>query len=588
MISLDDIPENPGIYIMKSKGKIIYIGKAKILKRRVMSYFHKNHDNAPKTKELVKKIEDIDYILTNNEIEALILENNLIKKYSPKYNIALKDEKTYPYIKITKEKFPKIEIIRSTKRINGSKEELFGPYPMGVYKFIKAVKRVLKLRDCKRDMTKIYQRPCLKYNMGMCSGPCVYKNVEKEYREKIEELRDILKGKYQNLIKEFEKKMYEYSEKLEFEKAIVYKEKIEAVKNLKNSLTMEYGQNVDEDVFVVVQKNMKIFIYILNVREGKILGKNFIDVDLKLEENGELDNIFIQYYSKFPMPKNIILEEKFESSAKILESWSKISKTKKINIFFPKIKSRRLNLLEMAKLNLNKEIEKFYNKKENLERGLYKLREELHLKKIPMRIECFDISNIQGKDAVGSMSVAIEGKNIPKEYRRFKITVKDTPDDFKMMEEVLTRRYSKLKEYELPQLILIDGGLGQLGIAEKVLKSVGKFEYLDIISIAKREELIYKAEEKEPYVFLKSEEALKILQRLRDESHRFGITYHRKLRSKRVLKSELDDIKGIGTIRKNRLLKKFKTVEKIKKSSLEELSEIIPTEIAKKILKLKN
>ncbi|OQY09800.1 MAG: excinuclease ABC subunit C [Fusobacteriia bacterium 4572_132] len=580
-LGLDNISKHPGVYLMKKKGKIIYIGKAKNLKKRIFSYFRKKNENEKKTKELVRNIEEIETIICKTEVDALILENNLIKKYKPKYNIMLKDEKTYPYIKITKEIYPRLEIIRSTKKLDYKNGEYFGPYTSGVYKLIQIVKKIFPIRDCNRNMRKQYEKPCLKYYMKMCIAPCIYKQKEKEYNYYVENLKEFLKGKNEELLKEFNAKMEKFSENMQYEDAIIWRDKIRELKKIQNTQISEYGKALDEDVFVLKNEGTKTFIYILNIRNGKIIGKNNQIINTNFERNEDLfENIFFKYYLKYPLPKKIILDNKHQRSEDLIFKWGKVEKKIKVKLFFPKIKSRHKELLEMAYMNLNKEIEEYFTKKKIIEAGINSLKLKLNLKKLPLRIECFDISNIQGKDAVASMSVAIRGRQVKKEYRKFKITVKDTPDDFKMMEEVLTRRYSKLNIEELPDLILVDGGKGQLGIAKKVLEEYNKAQYLDIIGIAKEEELIFKKDEKEPYRLQKSQEALKILQRLRDEAHRFGITYHRKLRLKRVLNSELDEIKGIGIKRKKELLKKFKSVERVKKASMEELKEIVSEKIA--------
>ena len=344
---------------------------------------------------------------------------------------------------------------------------------------------------------------------------------------------------------------------------------------------IEYSREIDEDIFVFTQKLENIFLCVLNVRDGKIIGKNHIVIK---EVAGNQENIFERlitaYYEKRNIPKNIIFDEKYLEKEELIKEWVKIEKKKEIKMYFPKIQSRRKQLLEMGYLNLNEEVEKFFRKKRLVREGLLNLKRKLRLKKMPHRIECFDISNIQGVDAVAAMTVAIDGEVTPKEYRHFKITVKDTPDDFAMMREALTRRYSKLGVEELPDLILIDGGKGQLGIAVDILEKLKKFEYLDIISIAKREEEIFKSYESEPYIFEKSDETLKILQRLRDESHRFGITHHRKLRSKRNVKSALDSILGIGPKRKKELIKKFGLIKNIKNAKIEELMEVVPENVA--------
>lgn len=575
-----DIPKNPGVYLMKnSRGKIIYVGKAKNLQNRVKSYFMNIKSHNAKTLELVKNIKDIEFFICKTEVEALILENNLIKKNMPKYNILLKDEKTYPYIKFTKEKFPKIEVVRSTRKLNEN-AKYFGPYPMGIYFALKSLIKIFPVRDCARNMDKV-TKPCLKYHMKTCPAPCKFKNISSEYNVNVKNFQNFLSGNSDEVLKRLENKMNELSQNMEFERAIVEREKITVLKKMLQTQIIEYSREIDEDIFVFTQKLENIFLCVLNVRDGKIIGKNHIVIK---EVAGNQENIFERlitaYYEKRNIPKNIIFDEKYLEKEELIKEWVKIEKKKEIKMYFPKIQSRRKQLLEMGYLNLDEEVEKFFRKKRLVREGLLNLKRKLRLKKMPHRIECFDISNIQGVDAVAAMTVAIDGEVTPKEYRHFKITVKDTPDDFAMMREALTRRYSKLGVEELPDLILIDGGKGQLGIAVDVLEKLKKFEYLDIISIAKREEEIFKSYESEPYIFEKSDETLKILQRLRDESHRFGITHHRKLRSKRNVKSALDSILGIGPKRKKELIKKFGLIKNIKNAKIEELMEVVPENVA--------
>lgn len=575
-----DIPKNPGVYLMKnSRGKIIYVGKAKNLQNRVKSYFMNIKSHNAKTLELVKNIKDIEFFICKTEVEALILENNLIKKNMPKYNILLKDEKTYPYIKFTKEKFPKIEVVRSTRKLNEN-AKYFGPYPMGIYFTLKSLIKIFPVRDCARNMDKV-TKPCLKYHMKTCPAPCKFKNISSEYNTNVKNFQNFLSGNSDEVLKRLENKMNDLSQNMEFERAIVEREKITVLKKMLQTQIIEYSREIDEDIFVFTQKLENIFLCVLNVRDGKIIGKNHIVIK---EVAGNQENIFERlitaYYEKRNIPKNIIFDEKYLEKEELIKEWAKIEKKKEIKMYFPKIQSRRKQLLEMGYLNLNEEVEKFFRKKRLVREGLLNLKRKLRLKKMPHRIECFDISNIQGVDAVAAMTVAIDGEVTPKEYRHFKITVKDTPDDFAMMREALTRRYSKLGMEELPDLILIDGGKGQLGIAVDVLEKLKKFEYLDIISIAKREEEIFKSYESEPYIFEKSDETLKILQRLRDESHRFGITHHRKLRSKRNVKSALDSILGIGPKRKKELIKKFGLIKNIKNAKIEELMEVVPENVA--------
>lgn len=573
---------------MKKKNKVIYVGKAKNLKKRVSSYFNREHEDE-KTINLVKNIEDIETIVCNSEIDAFVLENNLIKKYSPKYNIALKDEKTYPYIKISKEKFPKISIIRTTRALDTKSGDYFGPYPQGAWFLLKTLIKIFKIRDCNKDMEKEIQRPCLKYHMGMCPAPCKFKNIEAEYRENVENAVKVLKGQGNFIIKELERKMISASENMEFEKAIEYREqKNEIEKALDNQVT-EYGRDIDEDVFTFIHDGNLIFICVLNMREGKLLGKISLTVSTEEKIYSEIfENIVSEFYSKHPIPQNIIFQPEYIESREIINQWLKIKSGKNISLHFPKIASRREELLNMALLNLNKDIVIYYDKKSVIESGMAKLYKVLELKNFPRVIECFDISNIQGKDAVASMSVSIEGKAAPKNYRKFKIRCKDTPDDFQMMREVITRRYSKLEPKDFPDVILIDGGIGQINAAGEVLKSLGKDNISDLLSLAEREELIFKYGNNEPFAFSHSEEGLKILIRVRDEAHRFGVTYHRKLRSKRVISSELDKVEGIGPVRREKLLKHFGSVKNIKEASLDDLKLILPEKTAVLLLEKLN
>lgn len=579
-----DIPENPGVYLMKKNSKVIYVGKAKNLKNRVSSYFNREHESE-KTRELVKNIEDIEFIICNSELDALVLENNLIKKYTPKYNILLKDEKSYPYIRISKENFPNIKIIRTTKALDTKSGLYFGPYPFGAWNLKKALVKIFKIRDCERDMNKIYPRPCLKYFMKMCPGPCTYKDIFLEYNGQVERVKNLLKGKEKEVIASLKKDMEKAAEDMRFEEAINLREQIKEVESAVVNQVTEYGKELDEDIFLMQKEGEKVFICVLNVRDGKILGKISTHIDLKDKIEGNLEeNIVTAFYSKHPIPKSIVFQEKMEDELNLVREILELQRGKKVEFHFPKIKSRRKELLEMGELNISRDIESYFKKKSVVEEGLYKIYTELSLKRYPRKIECFDISNIQGKDAVASMSVSVEGRASKKDYRKFKITCKDTPDDFAMMREVITRRYSKLPEHEFPDIVLIDGGLGQINAAGEVFKEIGKDGIAELLSLAKRDEEIYKYGESVPYSFPKEWEALKIFQRVRDEAHRFGITYHRKLRSKRVISSELDKVEGVGTKRREVLLKEFGSVKKILEEDIDSLARFVPRKVAENIL----
>lgn len=578
-----NIPETPGVYLMKKNSKVIYVGKAKNLKNRVSSYFNKNHDNL-KTNELVKNIEDIEFFITNTEVDALLLENNLIKKYNPKYNILLKDEKTYPFIKISKEEFPSIKIIRTTKALDLKNGEYFGPYPYGAWKLKNIFMKLFKIRDCNRDMKKISSRPCLKYYMKSCTAPCVYKNIKEEYSTEVESLKEILRGNTNKIVNDLKEKMNRSSKNMDFEKSIVYREQIRELNNIQSSQLIQYGRELDEDIFAFKIIVDKVFICALNMRDGKILGKLSTTIDLKNKFTDNLyEAIFMSYYSKHMLPKSIVLDNQYENEFEIVKKALEEQNLTKREFHFPKIKSRRKELLDMAYKNLERDLESYYSKKDSIEKGIKELYYTLGLKRFPLKVECFDISNIQGKDAVASMSVSVEGRPAKKEYRKFKIQCKDTPDDFSMMREVIERRYTKLDSKDFPDVILIDGGLGQINSAGEVLERIGKAGIADLLSLAKRDEEIYKYGEVTPYSLSKDSEALKMFQRVRDEAHRFGITYHRKLRSKRIISSELDKIDGIGTVRKKALFERFGSISAIKVATFEELSEVVPKNIAEKI-----
>ena len=580
-----DIPESPGVYLMKKNDKVIYVGKAKNLKNRVSSYFNRVHESE-KTNELVKNIEDIEFFLTNTEIDALLLENNLIKKYSPKYNILLKDEKTYPFIKISKEDFSSIKIVRTTKALDIKNGEYFGPYPYGAWRLKNILMKLFKIRDCNRDMKKVSPRPCLKYYMKSCTGPCVYKDIKEEYNRDVENLKQVLKGNTSKLINELTALMNKASQDMDFEKSIIYREQIKELKSIASSQIIQYERELDEDIFVFKTILDRAFICVLNMRDGKILGKSSTSIDLKNKITDNIyEAIFMSYYSKHILPKSLVLDAEYKNELSVVVKALTIEDSKKKEFHFPKIKSRRKELLDMAYKNLERDIESYFSKKDTIEKGIKDLHDILGLKRFPRKIECFDISNIQGKDAVASMSVSIEGRAARKEYRKFKIRCKDTPDDFSMMREVIERRYSKLPDIEFPDVILIDGGLGQINSAGEVLERLGKIHLSELLSLAERNEEIYKYGESIPYVLSKDMEALKIFQRVRDEAHRFGITYHRKLRSKRIISSELDKIDGIGEVRRKKLLTKFGSISAIKKASIEELKEIIPEKVA---LEIKN
>ncbi len=346
-----DIPESPGVYLMKKNDKVIYVGKAKNLKNRVSSYFNRVHENE-KTNELVKNIEDIEFFLTNTEIDALLLENNLIKKYSPKYNILLKDEKTYPFIKISKEDFPSIKIVRTTKALDIKSGEYFGPYPYGAWRLKNILMKLFKIRDCNRDMKKVSSRPCLKYYMKSCTGPCVYKDIKDEYNRDVENLKQVLRGNTSKLINELTVLMNKASQDMDFEKSIIYREQIKELKSIASSQIIQYERELDEDIFVFKTILDKAFICVLNMRDGKILGKSSTSIDLKNKITDNIyEAIFMSYYSKHILPKSLVLDAEYENELSVVVKALTNEESKKKEFHFPKIKSRRKELLDMAYKN---------------------------------------------------------------------------------------------------------------------------------------------------------------------------------------------------------------------------------------------
>ena len=381
-----DIPESPGVYLMKKNDKVIYVGKAKNLKNRVSSYFNRVHENE-KTNELVKNIEDIEFFLTNTEIDALLLENNLIKKYSPKYNILLKDEKTYPFIKISKEDFPSIKIVRTTKALDIKSGEYFGPYPYGAWRLKNILMKLFKIRDCNRDMKKVSPRPCLKYYMKSCTGPCVYKDIKEEYNKDVENLKQVLRGNTSKLINELTTLMDKASQDMDFEKSIIYREQIKELKAIASSQIIQYERELDEDIFVFKTILGKAFICVLNMRDGKILGKSSTSIDLKNKITDNIyEAIFMSYYSKHILPKSLVLDAEYENELAVVVKALTNEEGKKKEFHFPKIKSRRKELLDMAYKNLERDLETYFSKKDTIEKGIKDLHDILELKRFPRKI----------------------------------------------------------------------------------------------------------------------------------------------------------------------------------------------------------
>jgi excinuclease ABC subunit C len=583
---LELLPSNPGIYqFFNDKGKVIYVGKAKNLKNRVRSYFHENVDS-PKTKILVGKIEDLQVIVTDSEIEALVLENNLIKDLKPRYNINLKDDKTYPYIRITNEPFPQIFPTREIIR-DGSK--YFGPYTdvKNMKNSLRLMNTTFKIRSCRfyiddESIEKKKYKLCLDYHIKKCDGPCEGLISQADYNDMVNQIVKVLKGKTDDLINELKEKMNQAAQDFNFEKAAALRDRINQLTVYTEKQKVVSDDMDDKDIISAAYEDKNVACTILNIRSGRLIGKK--QLKLSAEENEEIEKIYsavVQfYYNEYvDIPKEIVIETEPSEAESILE-WLSVKGGRKCRFFIPQRESSAMGLLRMCKQNAIlqlKEIELQKMKKEGaVPFVLSSLKRDLHIKNLPVKIECFDISNLQGTDTVASMVVFENGKPKKSEYRKFIIKSVEGPDDFASMQEVIERRYSRVKEENLkmPDLVMVDGGKGQLSSAVEILEKL-EIKDFEIIGLAKRLEEVFLPGHPEPQTIPKTSSSLKLLQHIRDEAHRFAITFHRERRSKRTITTELLEIKGIGPAVAEKLLKEFNSVEEIKKLTEEELTKAV-------------
>ncbi|MBE6500630.1 MAG: excinuclease ABC subunit UvrC [Methanobrevibacter thaueri] len=559
--SPDNLPNKPGVYIMRdSTDTIIYIGKAKNLVKRVKSYFREKLDR-PKTQILMSHFDSLEYIITNSEKEALILEANLIKKHRPRYNVQLKDDKRYPYVKITNEEFPRLIITRNLTK-NGV---FYGPFTDtgSVKRTVKFLKSLFKIRTC-RNMNG----PCLNCQIDLCYAPCDGRISKSEYAEIINKIDLFFQGKYSTIVRNLKKEMNEASRNMEFEKAAVLRDQIESIEEIMEKQFVDLvDDDLDQDVIAIASGDDEVVVIIMPIRNGKIVGRDdFLMSASQYDSSSEIIFAFIQQYYGYNrhVPKQILLDEDINDK-ELLEDWLSDLRGNKVKIKIPQ-KGVKLRLVKMAKKNA--EIIKHQKKK--MESALIELKKYLKLEKLPRVIEGYDISNISGKFAVGSKVSFKDAKPNKKMYKHFKIETPG-PNDFAMMEELLTRRLKMVDRDPEPDLIVIDGGKGQLGMACGVLDELN-LSHIPIIGLAKEFEEVFTPNSKRPIIIPKNNRALHLLQQVRDESHRFAITYHRKLRSDNISASSLDDIVGIGKKRKIALLKEFETIDNIKKASIDDLA----------------
>lgn len=561
--SPENLPKKPGVYIMRdANDEIIYIGKAKNLINRVRSYFREKLDR-PKTQILMSHFDSLEYIVTNSEKEALILEATLIKKHRPRYNVQLKDDKRYPYVKITNEKYPRLIITRNITK-NGI---YYGPFTdvTSVKKTVKFLKSLFKIRTC-RNM----DGPCLNSQIDLCYAPCSGEISKEEYDEIINKIDLFFQGKYSVIVKNLKKEMAEAAENEQFEKAAVLRDQITSIEEIMEKQFVDLvDDDLDQDVIAIAPNDNEVVVIIMPIRNGKIVGRDdFLMSGSQYESNSEILFAFIQQYYGFNrhIPKQILLNEPIDDT-ELLEEWLSDLRGNKVYIKVP-MKGVKLRFVNMAQKNA----EIIKHQKKAMENSLIELKKYLKLDKLPRIIEGYDISNISGKFAVGSKVSFKDAKPNKKKYKRFKIETPG-PNDFAMMKELLTRRLKMIDTDEEPDLIVIDGGKGQLGMACEVLDELN-LAHIPIIGLAKEFEEIYIPNSKRPIIIPKNNKALHLLQQVRDESHRFAITYHRKLRSDNISESSLDDIPGIGKKRKINILKEFGTMDKVKNASVEELAKI--------------
>lgn len=588
------IPELSGSYqYYDNDGEVIYVGKAKNLKKRVYSYFNKNHDS-PKLRVMVPQIAKIQFIVTDSEVEALILESHLIKKHKPKYNVLLKDDKKFPYFVITDEEYPRVIVARKSNK-NKIKGKYFGPYTdsRAMYSTLDLIKKLFPLKQCKNP--KFKDRPCLYYHIGRCMAPCQKLIEPNEYKQIIKNVELFLTGRQMELVLALKQEMEKYARNEDFEKAARYRDSWKDVqKTMEHQKVVFENTNINQDIISVYNESNLFVVSLLQIRQGRLTDKKdfqFSNLNLSAEE--EVLTAFLKEYysiaSEYDIPKVIVIPQILsKEDIEVYSKWLEATALKKVKLVDTPSK-RNLELLNLAQKNA-----KFYYDKVKLEKlteiqrdynevGSY-IQEKLGLSNFPYTVECFDISHIQGTNTVASMVTFENGLPKKSKYRKFKVrSTESKPDDFKSLQEVIERRYyGKLSEtLPLPDLVIIDGGKGQLSSVMEIFEEKGFRP--DVVSLAKRLEEVFKPHESKPVIFPLNSPALYFFQRIRDEAHRFAITYHRTLRGKKATESILDEIKGVSKINKEILMKEFKDVRRISQASFEDLCEKLPKRTAKAI-----
>lgn len=583
------LPDSPGVYIMLDKeGTVIYVGKARVLKNRVRQYFHTS-EKPVKVRSMVENIADFSYIVAPSEVDALALENTLIKKHKPKYNILLKDDKTYPYIKVhTREEFPHISVTRRIKKDG----RYFGPFMGGISckDIVDIAAKAYNIRTCVTPIGK-QKKPCLNYHLKRCLAPCAGYVTKEEYAERVEKTLSFLSGNYEDAERLLKEKMKQFADEEQFELALAGRDKIAMLKRLGGRRITSMPRDVDADIWAISSNGLYAAVSLLVTRKGVMQGARTFSLEEGAGEGSEtFTSVLTQYYSSHEVPHELILSA--EADDDLLTSFLREKREGNLTITRPKLGVKK-ELLDMAEKNakeyLDKSVSQIRHKNDMTKNACERLQTLLGLKRYPKRIECYDISNISGVDKVGSMVVFTDGEADKYEYRRFRIKTVEGADDFASLREVLERRLKKLgteeeERFAKPQLIVIDGGKGQLSAVKEIFDELGISD-VELISLAKREEEIFTLSSEKSVRLERRDYALQMLQRIRDEAHRFAITYFRSLHSKNNLASVLDEIGGIGKQKRVALMAKFGTIDKIMRASEEELAsaEGIGRELAARI-----
>jgi excinuclease ABC subunit C len=596
--TLKNLPTKPGVYLYKNAaGKVIYVGKAVNLRARVRSYFHQSAQQTPKIRQLVEEIADIDFIVAGSELEALLLENNLIKKHQPRYNVRLKDDKRYPYIKVHwQDPFPRVT---TTRRILDDGARYFGPYTAAsaAYQTLDLVRKIFPYLTCTRTITGEDERACLYYHIGRCAAPCIGAVNQEEYRAVIQGLCDFLSGRTETVVADLRRQMEEAAGELDYEKAALIRDQIQAIEHVVEKQKVMSTVMADHDVIAFARENSDTCVQVFFIRAGRLIGREYFLLDGTAEENDRaiMTSFIKQFYDQVSsVPPEILLPGEVDE-VMIIRDWLRSKRGANVMLKVPR-RGQKRELVQMAAENAAETLThlraQWQADESKQSEALSDLQQYLNLAEPPLRIECYDVSTLQGTNTVASMVVFVKGVPRKSDYRRFKMRGVKGQDDFASMQETLRRRFKRMKdagyqlhekpgkkdEYNawslLPDLVIVDGGKGQLNAALDVLDEFDLRDAVPIVGLAKREEELFTPGQSRPVVLPRNSQALFLVQRIRDEAHRFAVEYHRNLRGKRGIASQLDQIPGIGPRRRQGLLKTFGSVEAIREASVDELAAV--------------